>query len=284
MDQKIDFSKIYSPSKIEIFSKCPKSYHFHYLDPVYSRMKNELKKRPDNIWKFYTLGKAVHNAITLFYYLPPKERTESRLLENLKETWRSEVLWDKKPPLGKWGGFKTVEGERNSYRQAISMLKNFLKMAKIEPEIEYLPTQNFRRSMDDYINLITPLNEEFDISGKFDLITGENNESLRIIDFKTGKSEDDDGFQLRFYKILTEAKFRRPVEKASLYFLKTGSKKEFDLGKEKTEKIKEEVLEKIRMIKTAKNFEPKPSKLCRFCLFRTFCLEKEKDHSDVLPF
>ena len=294
MDKKIDYSKIYSPSKLGMFFQCPKQYHFYYLDPIYSRMKNELKRHPDNIWKFHTLGKAVHNAITLFYHLPTEQRTERSLLEQLKKTWVSEIQWNKKPPLEKWGGFKTIEEERDSYRQAILMLKNFLEIAEIKPKIEYLPTENFRRSIDDYLDLITPLNQNFDISGKFDLIVGDI-DSLHIIDFKTGKREDVDDFQLRFYRVLAEAKFKKPVKKASLYFLKKGSIKEFDFEKEKTEEIKKEIIEKIKEIKATKNFETRQNKLCQFCLFKTFCPEREKvneiikgvseeDYPDDLPF
>jgi len=291
MDKKIDYAKIYSPSKLGMFTQCPKLFHFYYLDPVYSQTKYELKRLPHNIWSFHTLGKAVHNAITLFYYLLPRQRTEKGLLEQLKETWISEVQWNKKPPLGKWGGFKTTEEERNSYRQAILMLKNFIKIAEIEPEIEYLPTKNFKRSISDYTDLVTPLDENFDISGKFDLIARDNDDSLHIVDFKTGKKEDEDHFQLRFYKLLAEEKFKKPVRKASFYFLKTGNKKEFDLEKEKKEKIREEILGKINQIKKIEDFKTRPSKLCQFCLFKTFCPEKEKvkdvkeeEYSDDLPF
>ena len=295
MDKKnVDYSKIYSPSKLSMFSQCPKEYHFSYLDPVYSKMKSDLKRSPENIWKFYTLGKAVHNAITLFYHLPIKQRTEELLLEQLKKTWVSEVQWNKKPPLGKWGGFETLEEERNTYREAILMLRNFLKMADFNLEIEYLPTDDFKRSIDDYLNLITPLSQDFDISGKFDLIIKNNKDSLHIIDFKTGKNENGDDFQLRFYKVLAEENFKKPVKKASFYYLKTGNKKEFDLGEGETEKNKEEILGKIKQIKATDVFETKPSKLCQFCLFRSFCPEKEKvnqiigvskeDYPDDLPF
>jgi len=294
MDKKVDYSKIYSVSKLGMFFECPKSYHFHYLDPVYSRMKSELKSRPENIWKFHTLGKAVHNAITIFYHSPPEQRTEERLKEYLKGTWQSEVMWNKKPPLEKWGGFETIEEERDSYREAILMLKNFFGIAELEPEIEYLPTRDLRRSMDDYLNLITPLNQDFDISGKFDLITRVNDDSLHIVDFKTGKRKDDD-FQLRFYKVLAEENFKKPVKKASYYFLKLGNKREFDLEEGETESIKEEILRKINQIKATDSFKPKPSKLCKYCLFKTFCPEREtvnqiigdvreEDYSDDLPF
>jgi putative RecB family exonuclease len=294
MKKKIDYSKIYSPSKLNMFFKCPKSYHFYYLDPIYSQVKNELKRLPENIWSFHTLGKAVHNAITLFYHSPPEQRTKQQLKEYLKESWRSEVRWSEKPPLGKWGGFKTIDEERDSYHQAILMLKKFLKLAEVEPQVEYLPTKDFKHSIEDYINLITPLGKDFSISGKFDLIVKDNG-FLHIIDFKTGRGEDDNNFQLRFYKVLAEVNFQRLVRRASFYFLRDGNKKEFDLEKEETEEIKEEIVEKIEKIRHTENFETRPSKLCKFCLFKTFCPEQEKvteivkevsneDYLDDLPF
>ncbi len=289
----IDYSKIYSPSKLDMFSQCPKSYHFSYLDPIYGPMKNKLKKLPENIWSFQTLGKAIHNAITLFYHSPLKLRTKEQLKNYLKETWQTEAMPNKKPPLEKWGGFENLEEERDVYRQGLQMLENFMGMAKMEPEIEYLPTDDFKHSIDDYKNLVTPLNENFDISGKFDLIVKESG-SLHIIDFKTGKREDGDNFQLKFYKALAEEKFKKPVAKASFYFLKTGNKGEFDL-EEETAEIKREILEKINQIQATENFETRPGKLCKFCIFKPFCPAKEKvkeiikeiraeDYSEDLPF
>lgn len=295
MDKKIDYSKIYSPSRLGMFDWCPKQYHFSYLDPIYSRMKNELKRQPHNIWSFQTLGKAVHSAITLFYHLPAGQRTEENILEQLKETWRSEVRWNQNPPLGKWGGFESLEEERRAYREALTMLKNFFQIAEVEPEIKYLPSQDFLRSIEDYQRLIRPLSDEFDISGKFDLVIGNNGDSLQVIDFKTSKKEEADRFQLRFYKVLAEENFQKPVKKASFYFLRTGNKKEFDLEQEQTKEIKEEILGKIIAIKATENFEARPSKLCQFCLFRTFCPKKaeveeligdvrEEETTDDLPF
>ena len=271
VQKSINFSKIYSPHKLEVFDRCPKNYHFNYLDPTYRRMKSELGRKPENIWHFQTLGKAVHNAITLFYHLPPEERTESKLLEKLKEAWFSEARWDKKPPLGKWGGFKDIESERAAYRKGIQMLKNFFSIADVNPRIKVLPTNNLRKSIDDYISLITPITEEVDISGKFDLITEFDDKSLHVIDYKTGKRNGFNPFQLRFYKTLAELRFGSPVRKISLYFLENAEVRDLDLREESTEEIKKEILEKVGAIKSTAQFESKPSKLCKYCLFKTFC-------------
>lgn len=293
--QKIDYSKIYSPSRLSLFEQCPQQYYFYYLDPVKMKMKTKLKQMPENIYPFHTLGKAVHNAITLFYYLPASERTEENLLKKLAESWTSEFRWNKKPPLLKWGGFKTVEEERNVYKEAIEMLRNFLKITEESPTIHYLPTEDFRHSIKDYQSLITSLNDNYDISGKFDLITKDEDDFLHVIDFKTSKKEETNQFQLDFYQLLAELKFNIPVRKTSFYFLKSGKKQSLEV-KKKTEEIKEKVLEKIEKIRKTENFQPKISKLCRYCLFTSFCpvkketeqltreFKQEELYSDDLPF
>ena len=293
--EKIDYHKIYSPSKLEMFEKCPKSYHFYYLDPIYSKMKSELKKMPENIFSFYTLGRAVHNAITLFFHAPKEEQNWENLKKILKETWTSEFQWNKKPPLGEWGGFKNLEEEKDAYKQALLMLKNFFRMRAKNLKIEYLPTPDLRHSIQDYQNLIKPLNENFDISGKFDLIIQNEDETLHVVDFKTGKNENNNNFQLKFYKVLAEENFKKPVSKASFYFLKSGSVKAFNLNNQTTKNLKREILEKIDLINQTKEFKPRPSSLCKFCLFKNFCPEKDKvkeyiknfkeeDFVDDLPF
>lgn len=142
--------------------------------------------------------------------------------------------------------------------------------------------------------LITPLSGSFSISGKFDLVVKNPEGYLEIIDFKTGK-KNDNYFQLKFYKLLAEIKFKKQVSKASFYFLGSGDIEKFDLDKQGRGEIKDEVIEKINQILLAKEFEPRPSRLCKFCLFKTFCPEKEKvneivkdvrkeDYTDDLPF
>lgn len=272
----LDFSKIYSPSKLQLFEKCPQEYYFSYIDEIYSKMKAKLRKDPINLWPFNTLGKAVHDAITLFFYLPKEEQDLDNLKKQLKPAWRSEAMMRKLPPLGRWGGFSILEEERDYYKEALKMLISFYKNFKLDFKIKFLPTKDILRSIEDYKKLIKPLNQGYDISGKFDLILQLKDNSLEVVDFKTSKSEEKNEFQLKFYKLLAELNFKTPVSKASFYYLRSSRIKEYDLTKEDIEKIKELVLEKINIIKKEKEFPTKPSKLCRYCLFRNFCPAKKE--------
>lgn len=278
-----------------MFDQCQKLYEFSYVDPVYSKMKSKLKNEPKNIWPFNTLGKAVHSAITMFYHSPSAERSLNNLKELLKQTWFSEARWYQKWPLGEWGGFQTIDEEREWYGRALLMLQNFVEMAPMEAEFEFLPTDNFKNSISDYHRLITPLTEDFDISGKFDLVIRNFDGSLDIVDFKTGREEEAKELQLNFYKVLAELKFKKPVKSLYFYFLKTLTKVKIETGDKDQELGKQQVVRKIREIRSTQKFEPKVSKLCKFCLFNNFCPEKEsvqkniqgveaKDFSEDLPF
>jgi putative RecB family exonuclease len=266
----IDFGKIYSYSKLKLFEQCPKAYHFTYIDPVYSKMKGKLRREPENIFPFNTLGKAVHDAITLFLHLPEEEKPKKRLKNQLKLTWQSEAMRVKKPPLGKWGGFKSLEEERTYYKQALRMLLNFYKIFELDSKIKFLPTKDLPKSIEDYKKLIKPLNTDYDISGKFDLVL-EKDKGLEVVDFKTGKREEKDLFQLEFYKLLAEANFLKRVSMTSFYYLRSANVKEYKMEGDGAKKIKNKILKKIDKIKKEKEFKTRPSKLCAYCLYRSFC-------------
>ena len=118
--------------------------------------------------------------------------------------------------------------------------------------------------------MIKPLNNEVSISGKFDRIDELENNNLRIIDFKTGKNQQNYS-QLEFYKLLAELNFERPVETVSFYYLNSKKIKDFDVSKTDNNKIKDKILKKIDIIKNTKEFIPEPTKLCDHCDFKEIC-------------
>ena len=263
--QKIDFSKIYSYSKLELFKKCKKQYHFSYLDPEIAPIKKQFYKPRD----YKTKGNAVHGAITLFYHLPKKKRTFEGIKKCLEKAWFSEADATKAPPLGKLGGFLDLEHERRVYGDSLRQLNNLLKIEK-NPSLFYMPTENIWESFSDYEEMIKPLDEGVMISGKFDRIDRLEDGSLRIIDFKTGK-ENGSFFQLEFYKILTEMNFSDKVSQVSFYYLDSGKVKNFDADKIDSSEIKNRILEKIDVVNKTEKFFPTQTRLCDHCDFQEIC-------------
>ncbi len=262
----LDFSRIYSFSKLKLFENCPKLYHFFYLDPVISPIKKQFIKPRD----YKTKGQAVHGAITLFYHLPEKERTFPNLKKCLAEAWFSEENPYKKPPLGKVGGFSSLKKERKTYLDSLDLLKNFFEMEKESPSLFLIPTVKIKDSFEDYEKMIKPLNKDFSISGKFDRIDKLDDGSLRVIDFKTGNNESDH-FQLEFYKLLAELNFKTKVKKVGFYYLSKKKIKEIDVSDVKKEDLKKKVLDKIKEIRETETFDPNPGKLCYHCDFKEIC-------------
>jgi putative RecB family exonuclease len=263
---KMDYSKVFSFSKLDVFEKCKKHYFFNYLDPEISpRRKEFLKPRDYNI-----KGQAVHGAITLFYYLPKKKRTFEELKRCLKEAWYSETDIKKEPPLGTTGGFCDLNHERKTYKESLENLWNFYNLENQNPNLFFVPVKTIKDSFEDYEKMIQPLTKKIMISGKFDRIDQMNNGNLRIIDFKTGKNSNGP-FQLEFYKFLAELNFDNKVDKLSYYYLSKGKIKDYDAKKLKNKDIKEKILEKIKAINKTKEFRPHPSRLCHHCDFMEIC-------------
>lgn len=257
-----DFSKVYSYSKIKRFEKCPLEYYFFYLHPEWKGFQ-----RPKD---YNTKGSAIHNALTLFYHLESDQRSLDNLKKCLNDSWFADLDPKKKPPLGQIAGFKDIEHERKVYWDAMKMLEKFFELGDINPLLFYLPSKNIRYSFSDYEQMVKPINEEFFVSGKFDRIDKLEDGRLRIIDFKTGR-DNQDKFQLDFYRILAEMNFDESIGVVSFYYLKNGKVKDFPVFESRSNEIKEQILEKLNKIKTAKEFVPKPSRLCDFCDFKQVC-------------
>lgn len=260
--EKIDFSKIYSFSKLGRFEKCPLDYYFFYLDP---KWKGYQKPRD-----YKTKGIAVHGALTLFYHLPVQERNFQSLKDCLGQAWFSEIDLTKKPPLGKIGGFNTIGDERRAYLESLKMLKNFFDLKEINPSLFYIPTRDIRDSFEDYESMIQPVDSDDFISGKFDRIDKLEDGTLRIVDFKTGK-KNQNRFQLDFYRVLAELNFKIPVSVVSFYYLAKGEIVDFSVSNINLQEIKEKIFKKLKKIKSTKEFSPKPSRLCHYCDFKEIC-------------
>jgi len=234
-------------------------YYFYYLDP---KWKGYQEPKDYN-----TKGSAVHGALTLFYNLPLKKRDFQTLKDCLLRAWFSDVDKAKQPPLSKIGGFDTLEQERNAYRDSLEILKKFFGLGDINPPLFYIPTENIKNSFCDYEEMIRPIDDESFISGKFDRIDRLEDGTLRIVDFKTGRKQQNED-QLDFYRVLAELNFKIPVSVVSFYYLAKNEIIDFQIPGADFLEIKSKILEKVRETREAKKFPPKHSKLCDYCDFK----------------
>ncbi|MBI4065791.1 PD-(D/E)XK nuclease family protein [Candidatus Kaiserbacteria bacterium] len=227
-----------SHSSMGDFLKCPRAY---YLHNVY--------KNPDTGRKItivnpaLSLGSAVHATLEALKTLPAEERLQRDLLADFDKEWATNAT-------GKKGGFTSDTEESAAKARGRAMIERVIKnpglLAKKtvklkEPENNMPP--NFYLSEKENIILC----------GLIDWLEYvEANDSVRIIDFKTGKNEEGDGsLQLPIYLLLLNALQKRRVSGAAYWYLeKNDAPTEVSLP-DATE-AREKVLALARRVKVAR--------------------------------
>jgi len=222
-----------SHSSIRDYLQCPRAY---YLRNVYKDPKTNHKI--SIVGPALSLGQAVHMVLESLSVLPTGERFDTSLSQRLDEAWEGVA--------GEKGGFLNIEQERVYKQRAREMLTRVeqhpgpltRKAVKIQKDLPYY-------WISEDLNII--------LCGKIDWLEYlEETNSVHIIDFKTGKTEEDaDSFQLPIYYLLAKNNQERPVEKMSYWYLD----KEDELTQVElpdAEEAEARVLEVAKRIKTAR--------------------------------
>ncbi len=194
-----------SHSSMGDFIKCPRAY---YLKNMYKNPKTG--KKIGIVSPALSLGSAVHEVVEGLAEYPADKRFEKpeELLTRFEKSWEKFN--------GKMGGFKTEEEELDAKHRGQAMIQRVIdhpgmlqdKIIKL-PEGEMLP--NFYLSEDDNIILC----------GRIDWLSYKpEDDSIHILDFKTGKNEEKgDSLQLPIYQLLLNKLQKRKVTGASYWYL-----------------------------------------------------------------
>jgi ATP-dependent helicase/DNAse subunit B len=241
-----------SHSSISDFLKCPRLYFLRnvYKDPI-SRNKINI------IEPSLALGQAVHEVIESLSSLPLEERFSSSPLKKYELVWQ-EISGEK-------GGFKTKEQEGEFFERGRAMLQRVInnpgpisrKAVKIKSP-DNLPPRYLISEEDNII-----------LCGKIDWLEYlPKSDSVHIIDFKTGKWEQDgNSLQLPIYFLLANNLQKRNIKKASYWYLEMADKpSKVQLPDLKT--AHERVLNIAERIKLARQIEhfKCPKEGCQYCL------------------
>lgn len=190
-----------SHSSLGDYLKCPRAYYLRnvYRDPK-SNKKISIMEPP------LALGQAVHDAIEGLSKLSANDRFVEPLMTRFNKSWEN--------VSGEKGGFTSSEQEQKFRERAEAMIKRVAdhpgplahKAIKIRQDLPY-----YWLSEEDNIILC----------GKVDWLEYvEDTDSVRIIDFKTGKfDEDPDSLQLPIYYLLATHTQTKPVTVISYWYL-----------------------------------------------------------------
>lgn len=190
-----------SHTSIGDFLKCPRAY---FLKNVYRDPKTNHKIKITS--PALALGQAVHEVLESLSVLPTDERFREPLAVRLDRVWEK--------VKGKKGGFASDELENQYKTRGKEMLWRvtqnpgpLVRLAvKIQQDLPY-----FWLSEEDNIILC----------GRIDWLEYlPETESVHIIDFKTGRNEENaDSLQLPIYYLLVQNCQKRPASKASYWYL-----------------------------------------------------------------
>jgi ATP-dependent helicase/DNAse subunit B len=190
-----------SHSSISDYLKCPRSY---FLKNIYRNPKTEHKIQL--IQPSLALGQAVHEVIEIISKLTAEERFKESLFD------RYELLWKK--ISGKMGGFKDKEEEDKFKKRGFEMIRRIEK----NPGPLLRKAVKLRQDLPYYW-----LSEEDNIilCGKIDWLEYvPETDSVKIMDFKTGKyDEDPESLQLLIYYLLVDKCQNRKISGISYWYL-----------------------------------------------------------------
>jgi hypothetical protein len=237
-----------SYSSINDYLNCPRAY---YLKNIYRDPASGNKIQIVN--PALSLGSAVHEVIEQLSNLPLKERFKEPFTVMLSRIW---------PRFsGKQGGFVDKEAEQRYHNRAEEMLgylyKNPGPLAKLSVKIKMdLPFFWLSKSE----NLI--------LCGRIDWLEYlEKQDSVHIIDFKTGERKEKSGsLQLPIYYLLAANCQKRPVIKQSYWYLKdqTLPQEQKIMTYEEAEKQLLEIGSKMKTSRKLKKFNC-PKNGCPYC-------------------
>lgn len=238
-----------SYSSISDYLKCPRGYYLRnmYRDPKTNRKISIMSPA-------LALGQTVHDVLDELSNLPQEDRFKTPLLDRLAARW--------KKVTGKLGGFTSKEEEDSYYERAKTMLERVMKnpgplsgkAVKIRQELPYY----FLSEEDNII-----------LCGKIDWLEYiEESDSVRILDFKTGKfDEDEDSLQLPIYYLLVTKCQNRPIAGVRYWYLnRDDAPIDATLPRyDESEKRVLEIAKKIALARKLDRFVCKSKDGCAFC-------------------
>jgi ATP-dependent helicase/DNAse subunit B len=249
--QKDKFKAVwFSHSSISDFLKCPRLY---YLRNVYKDIRTNHKIAITS--PPLALGQAVHSVIESLSEIPTEVRFSVSPLIKFEEEW--------KKVSGEIGGFENPDIENEYKKKGTDMIQKIIT----DPGI--LMNKAIKLKSDNGLSSYWFSDENnIILCGKVDWIEYlPATDSVHIIDFKSGKyEEDEDSLQLPIYFLLAKNLQKRSIEKASYWYLNNDKglvEKKLPDEKDAIEKISK-IADRISLARKLNHFKCE-SNGCKHC-------------------
>ena len=195
-----------SHSSMGDFLKCPRAYYLHnvYKNPDTGRKMTIVNPA-------LSLGSAVHATLEALKTLPVEERLSRDLIADFEKEWAENAS-------GKKGGFTSATEEAGAKARGRAMIERVVK----NPGPIAQKTITLKESKNNMPpNFVLSEEDNIILCGLIDWLEYvEADDSIRVIDFKTGKYEEDgDSLQLPIYLLLLNELQKRRVSGAAYWYL-----------------------------------------------------------------
>jgi len=195
-----------SHSSIKDFLSCPRAY---YLRQIYRDTSTGNKITTIN--PSLALGQVVHEALESLSKIKSEDRFKESLIPNYNDRWEK--------ISGERGGFKSKEEELKFKERGQKMIQKVMdNPGPLLNKVIKLTSPDPKFDLPHYF---LSVEENIILCGKIDWLEYiPENDSVHILDFKTGRhDEDDDSLQLPIYSLLVKNRQKRNIAKASYWYL-----------------------------------------------------------------
>lgn len=250
-----------SHTSISDFLRCPRSY---YLKNVYRDPSTNHKVKIMS--PALALGQSVHEVLESLSVLPKHSRFSQSLMDKFDTAWAK--------VSGRKGGFTSEDTEYKYKTRGQDMIRRVMNnpgpISGLAVKIQ-MDLPQFWLSEEDNIILC----------GKIDWLEYlPDTDSVHILDFKTGKVEEDgESLQLPIYRLLVQNCQKRQATKASYWYLDSHD----DLTPKELPDLEtsyKKILDVARQLKLARQLERykcPQAEGCRFCAPMEAILDKKAE-------
>ncbi len=241
-----------SPSRAGDFKTCPQLFKFRAIDRV---------PEPTSIYQ--ARGTTAHLALQRLFDDPVGERTPRRLFDLFREAW-TEIRGDEEFE----GLFENTEEERAWGVESLELLGNYFS---IEDPMSFDPEDRELDMLEDLDGIV--------IRGILDRIDRDDDDSLVITDYKTGKAPPERYalsafFALKIYALLIRKRTGETPKELRLLYLNGPTLYRLPVDDRQLDAMDGQLRALWAAIERAMSTDRYPTRtgaLCNWCSFRDIC-------------